>query len=476
MAWYNKNRIKVKELEEKNNILSNNCKILEEDINTLCEWLTNDCLENLDLKIKNARLQLINTFYQIKIKKEIEYTNNFITHELNDLCNNIDKINEKFVADATYYSKEIDKSKQKLKQLKAQIIEFDDELLYQNFGLYTPIYNLMTSSLYKQQITKCRDKQKQMVKNKTAATCSTSWTVNNSVREGRKMVNQSIKLLIRCFNDECDALISKVKFNNYDSIKKRIERSFNLLNELNSSQMITLNYNYLLLKLEELALCYEYEQKKNQEKEELRAKKEEEREQAKLIKEIEEARKKIKKEQNHYMTQLKYLNDQIDIEVNKERLEFLLQKKADVENNLIDLDKALKDVDYREANQKAGYVYVISNIGAFGENVYKIGMTRRLNPQERIDELGGASVPFKFDIHALIFSDDAPSLETSLHRAFDDKKVNMANNRKEFFNVTLDEIKKVINDNYDKTVDFVDVPSAQQYRESLKMKEKIEQI
>ena len=170
------------------------------------------------------------------------------------------------------------------------------------------------------------------------------------------------------------------------------------------------------------------------------------------------------------------MNDQIDIEVNKERLEFLLQKKADVENNLIDLDKALKDVDYREANQKAGYVYVISNIGAFGENVYKIGMTRRLNPQERIDELGGASVPFKFDIHALIFSDDAPSLETSLHRAFDDKKVNMANNRKEFFNVTLDEIKKVINDNYDKTVDFVDVPSAQQYRESLKMKEKIEQI
>ena len=147
MAWYNKNRIKVKELEEKNNILSNNCKILEEDINTLCEWLTNDCLENLDLKIKNARLQLINTFYQIKIKKEIEYTNNFITHELNDLCNNIDKINEKFVADATYYSKEIDKSKQQLKRLKVQIIEFDDELLYQNFGLYTPIYNLMTSSL-----------------------------------------------------------------------------------------------------------------------------------------------------------------------------------------------------------------------------------------------------------------------------------------------------------------------------------------
>ena len=170
---------------------------------------------------------------------------------------------------------------------------------------------------------------------------------------------------------------------------------------------------------------------------------------------------------------MKFLNDQIEIESNSERLEFLLQKKNDVEKNLIDLDIALKDVDYREANQKAGYVYVISNIGAFGNDVYKIGMTRRLNPQDRIDELGGASVPFKFDIHAMIFSDDAPALEAALHRAFENRKVNMANGRKEFFNVTLDEIKKVINANYDKTVDFIDIPPAQQYRESLKLKEKI---
>ena len=227
------------------------------------------------------------------------------------------------------------------------------------------------------------------------------------------------------------------------------------------------------LKLEELSLCYEYENKKNEEKEQRRIQREKEREQAKLLKEIEEARKKIQKEQTHYTTQLKFLNDQIEIESNSERLEFLLQKKNDVEKNLIDLDIALKDVDYREANQKAGYVYVISNIGAFGNDVYKIGMTRRLNPQDRIDELGGASVPFKFDIHAMIFSDDAPALEAALHRAFENRKVNMANGRKEFFNLTLDEIKKVINANYDKTVDFIDIPPAQQYRESLKLKEKI---
>ena len=131
----------------------------------------------------------------------------------------------------------------------------------------------------------------------------------------------------------------------------------------------------------------------------------------------------------------------------------------------------IKDLDYREANQRAGYVYVISNIGAFGENIYKIGMTRRLNPQDRVDELGDASVPFNFDVHAMIFSDDAPALENALHKAFENRKVNMVNHRREFFNVTLDEIKDVIRQNYDKTVEFVDIPDAEQYRESRKMRQ-----
>ena len=127
-------------------------------------------------------------------------------------------------------------------------------------------------------------------------------------------------------------------------------------------------------------------------------------------------------------------------------------------------------MDYREANIKAGYVYIISNIGAFGENIYKIGMTRRLDPMDRVDELGDASVPFNFDVHAMIFSDDAPSLEAILHKEFENKKVNMINNRKEFFNVTLEEIKQVVHSNYDKVVEFIDVPAAEQYRESLKIK------
>lgn len=129
------------------------------------------------------------------------------------------------------------------------------------------------------------------------------------------------------------------------------------------------------------------------------------------------------------------------------------------------------DVEYREANQRAGYVYVISNIGAFGENVYKIGMTRRLDPMDRIDELGDASVPFKFDVHAMIFSDGAPKLEAALHNAFADKKLNFVNQRREFFNVSLEEIKQVVRDNFDKSVEFVEIPPAEQYRESLLLRE-----
>ena len=154
------------------------------------------------------------------------------------------------------------------------------------------------------------------------------------------------------------------------------------------------------------------------------------------------------------------------IEKNGETEE-LLAKKSQLESQIDDTTKAIQDVDYREANRKAGYVYIISNIGAFGENVYKIGMTRRLDPNERIYELSDASVPFNFDVHAMIFTEDAPALETALHNAFQDKKLNKINARREFFAVSLDEIKSEVRKNFDKTVEWIDVPEAEQYRQSL---------
>ena len=193
------------------------------------------------------------------------------------------------------------------------------------------------------------------------------------------------------------------------------------------------------------------------------------REEAKAAKELAEARKKLEKEQSHYQNALSRLNAQI-AQASGDDLAALEDKRTELETQLSTIEQELSDVDYRVANQRAGYVYIISNIGSFGEDVYKIGMTRRLEPMDRIDELGDASVPFNFDVHALIFTDDAPGLEASLHQAFADRKLNIINTRREFFHVTLDEIKEVVRQNYDKTVEFIDVPPAEQYRESLKMR------
>lgn len=466
---------KRKPLKNENTVISN----LREENAFLYELLTDNNLDDYNARLKISRMNFITILQNILYQKLKVEENSYLDSEIDNLIileeESKKMLSEEIIslsARKNTLQNQIEELGNDVKEKRKQIVELDDEILYQSFGLYTPVYDLMNSSMYKERIKLCRDDQKEMVKNKTAAFCYTNWTVNNSVREGKKWINRNIKQTLRCFNNECDYLISKVKYNNIDAIKKKIKKSYNDLNELNDVNNIQISERYFNLKIDELQLCYEYEQKKQEEKEYARALKEEEREQAKLLKEIEEERKKIKKEQEHYNTYLKHINEQIEIENNPERLEFLIEKRDSTKQNLIDLDVALKDIDYREANQKAGYVYIASNIGAFGENIYKIGMTRRLNPQDRIDELGGASVPFKFDVHAMIFSDNAPALEAALHRAFDDRKVNMTNNRKEFFNVTLDEIKQVVLENYDKTVDFVDIPSAQQYRESLKIKEK----
>ena len=280
--------------------------------------------------------------------------------------------------------------------------------------------------------------------------------------------------IIRNFNTECDLCINKVKFSNYENVKERIYKSYEMNNRLNETNQTTIAIEYYRLKVKELDLAFEYQQKKKEEREELRRKRELLREEEKVAIEIEIRRKELEKEQEHYQNYLKKINEQIEVETSESRKEALIMKREDAMNNIADVELAMKDLDYREANHRAGYVYVISNIGAFGEDVYKIGMTRRLEPEERIAELSGASVPFRFDIHAMIFSNDAPKLEAALHNELADKKINLVNGRKEFFRVSLEEIKRVVRENHDKTVDFVNIPDAEQYRESLMIRKKMD--
>ncbi len=358
------------------------------------------------------------------------------------------------------------------RNLQSEIIQLDDEILFQEFGVYRPQYSFANLDMYKEQLDKIRNEQKQLIKNGEAAICKISWKVNGSEKEGQKLIAENVKLIIRNFNIECDICIDKVKFSNFESMENRILKAFEMQNKMNETNNIEISHNYLSLKIKELSLAYEYQQKKKEEREELRILREQQREEQKVLREIEAKRLELEKEQAHYQNAMRKINEQIEVEKSEERKNFLLERKLELDSNLIDVSKAMEDLDYREANHRAGYVYIISNIGAFGENVYKIGMTRRLEPEDRISELSGAAVPFKFDVHAMIFSDDAPKLEAALHNAFADKKINLVNGRKEFFRVSLDEIKRVVQENHDKTVEFVNIPDAEQFRESEMLRRK----
>lgn len=419
-----------------------------------------------------------------RLQSELDHAQSLFTPEMQNaqsLHNLINKLNsdksvlesnlKELARDISLHKLNIEKLDSEIKNRENQIVDLDDEILVQEFGLYRPHYNFANALDYKDRLAEIRAKQKALIKSKTAVSGNTNWQVNGSSSQGKKMVNDTQKLLLRAFNTECDELIGKVKYTNYDASLNRIYKSAETISKLGVIMNISITPAYLNLKVEELRLSFEYQQKKQQEKEAQKAARAELREAARLQKEIEAQRKKIEKEQTHYQTAYDHLLVQLQADPeNKD----LLNKKMDLESQLNDIDKAMKDIDYREANQRAGYVYVISNIGAFGPDVYKIGMTRRLDPQDRVDELGDASVPFNFDVHAMIFSDDAPALEAALHRAFEDRKLNMVNTRREFFNVTLDEIKEVIKKNFDKTVEFIDVPDAEQYRISQKMRQHLE--
>ncbi len=414
-----------------------------------------------------------------KEKQEIERLKSIMTPEQMQLID-IQRQIEMHSQELNTILEQINKAQRKLENTnntlnlkKQEIIETDEVVLLQSFGVYTPHYSYTISDEYKTELDRVRARQKEMIKNDTAVLGNNSWQVNGSSAQGKRMVKDMQKLLLRAFNAECDDSIEHVRFNNIEACEKKIIASAENISKLGRIMQIAIAGNYVNLKIDELHLMHEYQLKKQAEKEaakELRAK---QREEAKVAKELEEEKKKLEKEQSHYENELKRISERI-LSASEQEKEELEAKKVILESQLNTIQKEMDEVDYRSANQKAGYVYIISNIGAFGENIYKIGMTRRLDPTERIDELGDASVPFNFDTHAIIFTDDAPKLETALHNAFANRKVNHINQRREFFHVTLDEIKDVIRKNYDKTVEFVDVPPAEQYRESLKIQKSLE--
>ncbi|NSH14229.1 GIY-YIG nuclease family protein [Anaerostipes hadrus] len=183
---------------------------------------------------------------------------------------------------------------------------------------------------------------------------------------------------------------------------------------------------------------------------------------------LEAERKKIEQEESKYNSEIQKLNKQLS-DASEQESDLLKSRILELESQLANVIVKKEEIATL-AQGKAGNVYIISNVGSFGENIFKIGMTRRLEPQDRVDELGSASVPFKFDVHSFIFSDDAVALENKLHEILNNKRVNKVNMRKEFFKTSIDELEQIVND-IDPTAEFKRTILAEEYRQSLSEEE-----
>jgi hypothetical protein len=416
-----------------------------------------DFLKKKELdEIKLLKGQLEKYAPVIEIDKEIELRNTQLTKENLELK----ELGDKY-----------ENSLETYKKLRKEVSLYETKLDLTEFGVYEPVFDFEHSDDYRAEQKRMIQLQKEMIKDETAAICATNWNIEGSEAKGRAMTKKNIKLVLRAFNGESNTLIAKVKWNNVNQMQERIKKSFEAINKLGVNFTISIQEEYLDLKVKELTLEHEFQLKKQREKEELRAIQEQIREEEKAKREFEKAQKDAEKEEKNYQTALDKARKEI-AELTGDKHDKLQTKIEKLELELKESQKKKERAMSMAQQTKRGHVYIISNIGSFGENVYKIGMTRRLEPTDRVKELGDASVPFRFDIHAMMYSDDAPNLEKELHRAFDDKKVNMLNYRKEFFNVTLDEIENQIKETGIEA-EFTKLPEAIEYRETLAILQKM---
>ncbi|MCH7771960.1 MAG: DUF4041 domain-containing protein [Bacteroidetes bacterium] len=402
---------------------------------------------------------------------------------------NIDKEIEKrksdFIETETGFQNQIDELRRSLSSLKEKYQTATDvynELSHQNnllkdnleiaeFGIYEPHFDYETSEIFKDKINEVREEQKQLIKDRDAVLGGEGWSVNNSVQKGRTMINKQKKLMLRAFNGECDSFISNVSWNNETRMEERIDKSTIAINKMGETQGLTISSTYSSLKLKELRLTHEYRLKKYEEKEEQRLIRAQMREEEKARRDFEKAQKEAEIEEKMLQQAMKKAQDEIAKASEEERERFETQL-AELQIQLKEAEDKNQRAKSMAQQTKSGHIYVISNIGSFGENIYKVGMTRRLDPLDRVNELGDASVPFKFDVHAMIYSENAPELENNLHKAFENNRLNYVNRRREYFNLSLKEIEKIVKENHGE-VEFIIEPEAKEYRESIIIKEQM---
>jgi hypothetical protein len=353
-------------------------------------------------------------------------------------------------------------------RLKTELKSLEEEEVLLSFGFYKPVYAFTSVQEYEDRLESIRAVQKQMLKDKEAASCSIQWEVNGSKAEGKKQIDRTLKLMLRAFNGEADACVAKVTYKNVKAMEARIEKAAEAINGLVEIQQCVISRRYVQLKVDELRLAYEYAEKVQQERDEQRRIREQMREEEAAQRELEKAKLEAEREARRDVEALERAKADYERAKGGEQQK-LLERIAELER------RVAEDLERQRAISQAqltrtGYVYVISNIGSFGEGVFKLGMTRRLVPQDRIDELGDASVPFEFDVHAIIRTSDAPALENALHKTFANRRVNRINERKEFFRVSLEEIAEAVRSHHGE-FELTRLAEAAEYRKTLALQD-----
>ncbi|HBE8033170.1 TPA: DUF4041 domain-containing protein [Staphylococcus aureus] len=387
-----------------------------------------------NLKEKNKSINIENQ----KIKREIQELKNL----KKDLISSIEEGTKELEHITSY--------------LNDELFKYDIELTYP-FDLVE-----VDSSQINTYIKKLQMKEKELLNLEEVK-------IFNVSTENKRHQNAQAKQIIRLFNAETSQLINKVNSKNIESMQNKIFKSYEGINKIFETDNVRIPETLLDIKLEILDLMHKYQVKIEDEKiirrEERARLKEIEQAEKEMEKKLKELDKDIRHQNNEIKKLTMYLNN-TDLQVEKE---LYIEKIRELDQSLKDLNSERENVEDRKDNAQSGFVYIISNIGSFGENVYKIGVTRRLEPMDRINELSSASVPFEFDVHALIFSENAFELENKLHEYFKKYKVNKVNGRKEFFKVNINEIKDKILSEHNSTVQFIDEPKALQYRETLRL-------
>lgn len=368
------------------------------------------------------------------------------------------EIRAKEIAGSAYEAKEFAETYQAVaKSMKNKIEGYGDEWIVPNRSVLDELAENYEFTDAGKELQKARELTKSLIKTSKAASCE-------YVEPNRR--NTAIKFVLDTFNGKVDSSLSKIKHNNYGKLSQEIKDAFELVNFNGSAfRSAKITDIYLQARLNELKWGVAVNEIMLEEREEQRRIKEQLREEEKARREYEKAIKEAEKEEKAIQQAIDKATKELMLAGEEQRIA-LEQKLAELQVKYEEAEAKNQRAISMAQQTRSGHVYVISNIGSFGENVYKIGMTRRLEPLDRVRELGDASVPFSFDVHAMIYSDDAPSLENHLHKVFNDKQVNKVNSRKEFFNVGIKDIKSTIKE---MSIDahWTMFAEAKEYRESL---------